>query len=81
MAKIRVKSGGSNGGLFGSGIFGVLGGVVTCDSKDESYYCRFMKFVTFILYFFLLVAIFYLVYQYLSQSGFRILPKSLYRGR
>ncbi len=64
-------------GILGSGIFGHIGGLVTCDSKDNSYFCGFMKFVTVLIYFMILVSILYLAYSFLSQRGFRILPRKL----
>jgi hypothetical protein len=49
MGKFRVKSSGStskNGGILGSGIFGMFGTTVQCNSNDTSMYCMLSKFVT-----------------------------------
>jgi hypothetical protein len=34
-----------NGGMFGSGIFGIVGSTVQCNSNDTSMYCRLSKMV------------------------------------
>ena len=39
-----MARGGSNGGIGGSGVFGLFGSTVTCKSDDNSYYCWFVKF-------------------------------------
>ena len=38
---IIMARGGSNGGIGGSGVFGLFGSTVTCKSDDNSYYCWF----------------------------------------
>ena len=40
----RISSG-SGGGIMGSGIFGVFGTTIRCDSKDDSLYCNIMKYI------------------------------------
>ncbi len=60
------------GGIGGSGIFGGIGvgsGVI-CDSKDNSYYCSFIKIVTVITYILSLILIFYFVYIIFLQRYF-----------
>jgi hypothetical protein len=52
-----------NGGIAGSGIFGMLGTTIHCNSDDNSLYCNFMKFVNFILFAILLLFIAYIVYS------------------
>lgn len=51
-----------NGGIAGSGIFGMLGTTIHCNSDDNSMYCNFMKFVNFILFAILLLVIAYIIY-------------------
>jgi hypothetical protein len=43
-----AKSSG-NGGILGSGIFGMFGTVVNCSSTDQSIYCNIMKFFNLII--------------------------------
>jgi hypothetical protein len=42
------KSSMGNGGIGGSGIFGMIGTTVTCQSTDTSAYCSFVKFTNII---------------------------------
>jgi len=60
----------SSGGIGGSGIYGGIGAGVVCDSKDTSYYCMFIKFVTVIIYICFLIIIFGWAYSYLSTTKF-----------
>lgn len=55
-------------GILGSGIFGHIGGLVNCDSKDESFFCKLSKFVTTIMYILFLLAIVYLVYVFFTKT-------------
>lgn len=57
--------GGRGGRLFGG--VGVGAGVV-CDSKDNSMYCSFIKFVTVIIYTAVLFFLFYWVYGFLKTT-------------
>ena len=59
----RGKLSGNNGGLFGSGIFGLFGTVIKCDSKDESIYCNIMKLFNLLIVIFVVIFIFYYVYH------------------
>jgi hypothetical protein len=43
MAKIRSKGSVNNGGMFGSGIFGMVGSTVHCKAEDNSMYCTLSK--------------------------------------
>ena len=54
----------SNGGILGSGIFGLFGTTIQCKAEDESIYCNIMKlfnllivvlFIVFILYYFIIL--------------------------
>lgn len=55
-----VNSG--NGGIMGSGIFGMFGTTVVCDAKDTSFYCTFMKYVTFMISLLMIMGILYFAY-------------------
>jgi hypothetical protein len=70
--------GGSAGGIGGSGIYGGIGAGVVCDSKDTSLYCMFIKFVTVIIYFVILISIFSYVYMLFRNTK---LGRRLFGGR
>ena len=53
---------GLGGGILGSGIFGVFGTTIRCDSKDDSTYCSIMKLFNLLIVFFVVVYILYIVY-------------------
>ena len=61
----RGGRGGRGGGLFGG--VGVGAGVV-CDSKDNSMYCSFIKFVTVIIYIAILFFIFSWAYDFFKTT-------------
>jgi membrane associated rhomboid family serine protease len=54
-----------NGGILGSGIFGMFGTTIQCKSDDHSMYCNFMKLVNFIIMAALVLFIAYIVYSVL----------------
>ena len=65
MAKGGSGSGsgsGIGGGILGSGIFGVFGTTIRCDSKDDSTYCNIMKIFNLLIVFFVVVYILYIIY-------------------
>jgi hypothetical protein len=71
MGKLKVKSPNTNtnttnntgnGGIMGSGIFGMFGSTVHCDANSNSIYCSMNKLVNFIMMFFFLCIVFYLLY-------------------
>jgi hypothetical protein len=51
-----------NGGIMGSGIFGMFGSTVHCDANSNSFYCSITKIVNLIVMFFFLAIVFYLLY-------------------
>jgi hypothetical protein len=53
---------GMGGGILGSGIFGVFGTTIRCDSKDDSTYCNIMKLFNLLIVFFFFIYILYIVY-------------------
>jgi len=80
MAKGRVKNGGGNndnssggnGGIMGSGIFGMFGSTVHCKSEDKSMYCTLNKVVNVIVMVFFLCIVVYLLYlafNYFKSGG------------
>jgi hypothetical protein len=64
--KINVKNNNNttqnNGGIMGSGIFGMFGSTVHCDANSNSFYCSITKLVNLIMMFFFLAIVFYLLY-------------------
>jgi hypothetical protein len=80
MAKGRVKNAvgnndnttGGNGGIMGSGIFGMFGTTVHCKAEDNSMFCTLSKFVNVIIMVFFLCFVFYLIYiafNYFRSGG------------
>ena len=51
-----------NGGIMGSGIFGMFGSTVHCDANNNSFYCSVTKLVNLIIMFFFLAMVIYLLY-------------------
>ena len=56
--KISVKNNDNNttpnnGGIMGSGIFGMFGTTVRCDANDNSFFCSVSKLVNLIMMFLL----------------------------
>ena len=56
------SSTGMGGGILGSGIFGVFGTTIRCDSKDDSTYCNIMKIFNMLIVFFVVIYILYIIY-------------------
>ena len=54
--------GGGGGGILGSGIFGVFGTTIRCDSKEDSTYCNIMKLFNLLIVFFVVAYILYIAY-------------------
>ncbi len=65
--KISVKNNNNNttpnnGGIMGSGIFGMFGTTVRCDANDNSFFCSVSKLVNLIMMFLFLAIVIYLIY-------------------
>jgi len=52
----------SNGGIGGSGIFGIIGTTVQCPASDNSYYCNFMKLIQVIMTISIILYVIYLFF-------------------
>ena len=65
---------GMGGGVLGSGIFGIFGTTIKCDSKDDSMYCNIMKWFNLLIVFFVIMYILYMLY------GIFIAPSMRKRG-
>jgi membrane protein implicated in regulation of membrane protease activity len=57
MARFRS----SNGGIGGSGIFGMFGTTIVCKAEDDSMYCSISKFITMWLQFLLFLVVLFLI--------------------
>jgi hypothetical protein len=57
----------SNGGVAGSGIFGMVGTTIRCDANDTSMYCNIMKFFNLLLVVFGVLVILYVIYNLVSM--------------
>jgi hypothetical protein len=60
-------SGGSNGGIAGSGIFGMIGTTIQCKSEDDSIYCTIMKLFNMLIIFIAFIIIMYVIYNFISS--------------
>ena len=63
----------SGGGIGGTGVFGMFGTTIRCDSKDTSMYCNLAKFVNMLIMILFLGFVLYLVYLFFSsRSGSKV---------
>jgi len=53
-----------NGGIMGSGIFGMFGTTIRCDATDNSMYCSIMKFFNLFFMIFLVFFVLWVIYQF-----------------
>jgi hypothetical protein len=58
----------SSGGIADSGIFGLIGTTVQCDSEDQSTYCKFARIINIIVWILMLVALFYVAKKFLLKN-------------
>ena len=57
----------NNGGILGSGIFGMFGSQVVCKGTDETIYCNIMKMFNILIVIIMFFVILYFVY-YVFQN-------------
>jgi len=69
---IQMAKGGmsSNGGILGSGVFGLFGTTIKCESTDDSNYCNIMKMFNLLIV--IAVVLFILYYAYLFMANTRL---------
>ena len=60
-----------NGGVLGSGIFGIFGTTIKCDSKDDSMFCNIMKLFNLLVVFLLVAYILYIAYNFFVAPSIR----------
>ena len=71
-AQGAILSSSGNGGIMGSGIFGMFGTTIRCEASDNSMYCSIMKFINLFFMISLIIFILWIVYKLiflLSRSG------------
>lgn len=59
---------GGRGGIGDSGVFGLVGTTVQCNSEDKSWYCKFAKLINVIVWILMILAILYFVAQFLKNK-------------
>lgn len=64
----KTTSGGGNGGIMGSGIFGFFGTTIQCPASDTSYYCSFMKIFNVLMVVGIVFLLLYTAYSFFSMS-------------
>lgn len=72
----------SNGGIMGSGIFGMFGSTVVCNAEDTSTFCMLSKTVNVIMmigFFILVLYIIHMAFKYFT-GGSRTQPMSPMTG-
>ena len=57
-----------NGGIGGSGVFGLLGTTVNCKAEDRSAYCTAAKVMNMLMWLAILYALFILARDYLKKK-------------
>ena len=66
-----MAKGVGNGGIAGSGIFGLFGTVVNCSSTDESIYCSIMKLFNLIIVLGIVSYILFFIYVSFIKPTFK----------
>lgn len=56
----------TNGGIAGTGVFGMVGTTIRCDANDTSMYCNIMKFFNLLLVAGGVLFIIYIIYSFAS---------------
>ena len=62
-----ARSGG-NGGIGGTGVFGLVGTTVQCKAEDRSVYCTGAKIINIIIWLVILYGLFLLARDYLKKK-------------
>jgi hypothetical protein len=78
-SKQRQSQVAGNGGIMGSGIFGMFGTTVHCDSKDDSYFCELSKMMNVLIMLIFLAIVLYVVYAFVT-GGFSGVSKKMRGG-
>ena len=62
---------GGNGGIMGSGVFGLFGTTIQCPASDTSIYCSFMKIFNVLIVMLVVFTILYFVYTTFIAPNFK----------
>ena len=65
-ANANANTNASNGGIMGSGVFGMFGTMIQCKAEDSSLYCSFMKIFNVMIVVLVILVILYAVYSFMS---------------
>lgn len=57
-----------NGGIGGTGVFGLVGTTVSCRAEDKGPYCTFAKIMNIILWLVILYGLFLLAREYMKKK-------------
>lgn len=57
-----------NGGIGGSGVFGLLGTTVNCKAEDRSAYCTMAKVMNVLVWLAILYGLFILAREYIAKK-------------
>ena len=69
ISSISSNSSGGNGGVMGSGVYGMVGSTVLCKAEDNSFFCTLTKTVSGIFMFlFLIIFLLAIVYFVMNFS-------------
>jgi hypothetical protein len=67
MSKKRSIPSTQNGGILGSGIFGMFGTTIKCESTDDSMYCSIMKLFNLLVVVVIVALIIYMAYNFYNS--------------
>ena len=68
MGKTVSAAHSGNGGIMGSGIFGMFGTTIVCKAEDNTTYCNFMKIFNILMIVGIIIFILYIAYSFFFSS-------------
>ena len=66
---LSSSSASGNGGIMGTGVFGLFGTTIRCDATDESAYCQIMKLFNLLIVIFVVCIFAYYAYNYFVKPA------------
>ena len=60
-----------NGGIMGSGVFGLFGTTIQCPASDTSIYCSFMKIFNVLIVMIIVFTILFYAYSFFIAPNFK----------
>lgn len=73
----------NNGGIMGSGIFGMFGTTIQCKSDDTSAFCTLSKIVnviTMVIFLILILYLIYMAFKYFFGNSSQVPPQQMTGG-